>query len=94
MANHKRIVIIKIGQGKTCLNRTGCYMETLKTIVCCTAHFTQTDNQLLNVLANDYHHTGSGNGIFSFYGGYIIRLYAVSYPVLDLKRMGISKALR
>lgn len=69
-------------------------METLKTIVCSTAHFAHTDNQLLEVLANDYNDTGSGNDIFSFYGGYIIRLYAVSHPVLDLKKMGISKALR
>lgn len=69
-------------------------MEILKTVICSTGHFTLSDNELLEELARDNNDSGTGNYILSYKEGYILRLYAIRKPVLDLKSNGVSKALR
>ncbi|MBK5145561.1 hypothetical protein I2494_17925 [Budviciaceae bacterium BWR-B9] len=69
-------------------------METLKTIICSTGHFTLKDNEMLEELARDNNDSGTGNYILSYNYGYMLRLYAIRKPVLDLKSNGISKELR
>ncbi|HEN4996613.1 TPA: hypothetical protein U6I48_002104 [Klebsiella aerogenes] len=63
-------------------------------IQCSTAHITQDDNTLLHALSQQsqayddsewLHYTGSG---------YLIRLDAWAFPVLQLKRRGLSKPCR
>lgn len=63
-------------------------------IQCSTAHITQADNTLLHALSQQskayedaewLHYTGSG---------YLIRLDAWTFPVLQLKRRGLSKPCR
>lgn len=63
-------------------------------IQCSTAHITQDDNTLLHALSQQHqahddtewvHYTGSG---------YLIRLDAWTFPVLQLKRRGLSRPCR
>ncbi|EFC3980927.1 hypothetical protein HB247_004845 [Escherichia coli] len=65
-------------------------LTTLTGIRCSTAHITETDNAWLYSLNDDgetewIHFTGSG---------YLLRTDAWSYPVLRLKRLGLSRTFR
>lgn len=63
-------------------------------IQCSTAHITDTDNQLLHALSQQSQEYGEGEWIFYTGSGYLLRLDAWQYPVLRLKRLGLSKAAR
>lgn len=63
-------------------------------IQCSTAHITDEDNQLLHVLSQQYQEHGDAEWIHYTGSGYLIRLDAWAFPVLHLKRSGLSKACR
>ncbi|NEY29440.1 hypothetical protein G4V03_15035 [Escherichia coli] len=63
-------------------------------IQCSTAHITDEDNQLLHVLYQQYQEHGDAEWIHYTGSGYLIRLDAWAFPVLHLKRSGLSKACR
>ncbi len=63
-------------------------------IQCSTAHITEADNQLLHKLSQQSREYGEGEWIFYTDSGYLLRLDAWQYPVLRLKRLGLSKAVR
>jgi hypothetical protein len=63
-------------------------------IQCSTAHITEADNQLLHKLSQQSQEYGEGEWIFYTGSGYLLRLDAWQYPVLRLKRLGLSKAAR
>ena len=63
-------------------------------IQCSTAHITEADNQLLHALSQQSQDFGEGEWIFYTGSGYLLRLDAWSFPVLRLKRLGLSKAAR
>ena len=63
--------------------------------MCCrTAHLTEEDNSLLYALSHQREDFGESEWIMYTGSGYLIRLYAWSFPVLRLKRLGLSKACR
>lgn len=63
-------------------------------IQCSTAHITEADNRLLYALSQQPQEYGEGEWIFYTGSGYLLRLDAWQYPVLRLKRLGLSKAAR
>lgn len=63
-------------------------------IQCSTAHITEADNQLLHELSQQSHEYGEGEWIFYTGSGYLLRLDAWTFPVLRMKRLGLSKAIR
>ena len=63
-------------------------------IQCSTAHITEEDNSLLYILSHQTTDFGESEWIHFTGTGYLIRLTAWSYPVLRLKRLGLSKACR
>lgn len=63
-------------------------------IQCSTAHITDTDNQLLHALSQQSQEYGEGEWVHYTGSGYLLRLDAWSFPVLRLKRQGLSKAAR
>ncbi|WP_065358416.1 DUF5983 family protein [Kluyvera georgiana] len=63
-------------------------------IQCSTAHITDADNQLLYALSHQAEGYGDAEWIFYTGSGYLLRLDAWQYPVLRLKRLGLSKAAR
>lgn len=66
----------------------------LNGIQCSTAHITPGDNIILDQLSLQ-HHDGSHSDWILYTGyGYLLRLNARLYPVLELKRTGLSKACR
>lgn len=66
----------------------------LKGIQCSTSHISPGDNAILDQLSLQ-HHDGSHSDWVLYTGyGYLLRLNARLYPVLELKRMGLSKACR
>ncbi|EAQ3105371.1 hypothetical protein EX966_21735 [Salmonella enterica subsp. enterica serovar Stanley] len=67
---------------------------SLPGICCCTAHITEEDNHLLFVLSHQYEDFGESEWIHDTGSGYLLRLEAWSFPVLRLKRLGLSKACR
>ena len=60
-------------------------------IRCSTAHITETDNAWLYSLSHQTNDTGESEWIHFTGTGYLLRTDAWSYPVLRLKRLGLSK---
>ncbi|EBR8156148.1 hypothetical protein DOA20_13190 [Salmonella enterica subsp. enterica serovar Newport] len=67
---------------------------SLPGMCCSTAHITEADNNLLFVLSHQYEDSGESEWIMYTGSGYLLRLEAWSFPVLRLKRLGLSKACR
>lgn len=63
-------------------------------IQCSTAHITEADNTLLYKLSHQHEDFGDSEWILYTGSGYLIRLNAWPFPVLRLKRLGLSKACR
>ncbi|HDC2122146.1 TPA: hypothetical protein O7X39_004588 [Salmonella enterica] len=63
-------------------------------IQCSTAHISEADNNLLFTLSHQYEDFGESEWIMYTGSGYLLRLEAWSFPVLRLKRLGLSKACR
>ncbi|MGV5766035.1 DUF5983 family protein [Escherichia coli] len=63
-------------------------------IRCSTAHITETDNTWLYSLSHQTNDTGESEWIHFTGRGYLLRTDALSYPVLHLKRLGLSKTFR
>ncbi|CCQ42341.1 DUF5983 family protein [Yersinia enterocolitica] len=63
-------------------------------IQCSTAHITEEDNALLFTLSHQYEDFGESEWISYTGSGYLLNLGAWSFPVLRLKRLGLSKACR
>lgn len=66
----------------------------LNGIQCSTAHITEADNTLLYTLSHQNEDFGDCEWILYTGSGYLLRLGAWSFPVLRLKRLGLSKACR
>ncbi|MDR6351367.1 DUF5983 family protein [Pantoea sp. SORGH_AS_0659] len=68
---------------------------TRLTGVCCsTAHITSEDNSLLYTLSLQAQEYSDAEWIHFTESGYLIRLDIWSYPLLRLKRLGLSKVCR
>ena len=67
---------------------------TLAGIRCSTAHITATDNTWLYSLSHQTSDFGESEWIHFTGSGYLLRTDAWSYPVLRLKRLGLSKTFR
>ena len=63
-------------------------------IRCSTAHITERDNAWLFSLSHQTNYTGESEWIHFTGSGYLLRIGAWSYPVLRLKRLGLSKTFR
>lgn len=63
-------------------------------IQCSTAHITAEDNSLLFTLSHQHEDFGESEWISYTGSGYLLYLDAWSFPVLRLKRFGVSKACR
>lgn len=63
-------------------------------IECSTAHITENDNALLYDVSQQRMAYGDSEWIHFTGTGYLLRLSAWQYPVLQLKRLGLSKACR
>ena len=63
-------------------------------IQCSTAHITEADNTLLFTLSHQNEDFGDSEWILYTGSGYLLNLGAWSFPVLRLKRLGLSKACR
>lgn len=61
---------------------------------CSTAHITGEDNAILDQTSLQQHDGGDSDWILYTGYGFLLRLNARRYPVLALKRMGMSKACR
>lgn len=66
----------------------------LNGIQCSTAHITCEDNAILDQATLQRHDGGNSDWILYTGYGYLLRLNARLYPVLELKRMGLSKGCR
>ena len=66
----------------------------LNGIQCSTAHITEADNNLLYALSHQHEDFSESEWIHFSGSGYLLRLSAWSFPVLRLKRLGLSKACR
>lgn len=66
----------------------------LKGVCCSTAHITSEDNSLLYTLSHQAQEYSDAEWIHFTGSGYLIRLDAWSYPLLRLKRLGLSKVCR
>lgn len=66
----------------------------LNGIQCSTAHISETDNNLLFALSHQHEDFGDSEWISYTGSGYLIYLDAWQYPVLQLKKRGLSKACR
>ena len=63
-------------------------------IRCSTAHITEKDNAWLYSLSHQTSDFGESEWIHFTGNGYLLRTDAWSYPVLRLKRLGLSKTFR
>ncbi|WP_371973037.1 DUF5983 family protein [Lelliottia nimipressuralis] len=63
-------------------------------IQCSTAHITEADNTLLFTLSHQHEDFGDCEWILYTGSGYLLYLGAWSFPVLRLKRLGLSKTCR
>ncbi|EPC0237601.1 DUF5983 family protein [Escherichia albertii] len=63
-------------------------------IRCSTAHITEEDNAWLYSLSHQTNDTGESEWIHFTGSGYLLRTDAWSYPVLRLKRPGLSRTFR
>ena len=66
----------------------------VNSIQCSTAHITEEDNSLLYALSHQHEDFGESEWISYTGSGYLLYLGAWSFPVLRLKRLGLSKACR
>ncbi|MGK2892971.1 DUF5983 family protein [Klebsiella michiganensis] len=66
----------------------------LNGIQCSTAHITEADSTLLYTLSHQNEDFGDQEWISYTGSGYLLYLGAWSFPVLRLKRLGLSKACR
>lgn len=66
----------------------------LNGIQCSTAHITCEDNAILDQITLQHHDVGDCDWILYTGYGFILRLNARLHPVLELKRLGLSKACR
>ncbi|HFJ4328386.1 TPA: DUF5983 family protein [Serratia liquefaciens] len=66
----------------------------LSGIQCSTAHITDGDNAVLYHASHQQEDYGNGEWIHFSGTGYLLRLNAWQYPVLRLKRLGMSKVSR
>ena len=66
----------------------------LNGIQCSTAHITEEDNALLYKQSHQHEDFSESEWIHFSGTGYLLRLSAWSFPVLRLKRLGLSKACR
>ncbi len=66
----------------------------LNGIQCSTAHISEADNNLLFALSHQHEDFGDSEWISYTGSGYLIYLDAWQYPVLQLKKRGLSKACR
>lgn len=67
---------------------------SLPGICCSTAHITAEDNSLLYTLSHQHEDFGESEWIHFSGSGYLIHLEAWSFPILRLKRLGLSKVCR
>ncbi|MHA6427151.1 DUF5983 family protein [Escherichia coli] len=67
---------------------------TLAGIRCSTVHITEKDNAWLYSLSHQTSDVGESEWIHFTGSGYLLRTDAWSYPVLRLKRLGLSKTFR
>lgn len=63
-------------------------------IQCSTAHITDEDNTSLHELSQQYQDHGDAEWVHYTGSGYLIRLDAWAFPILRLKRRGLSKTCR
>lgn len=63
-------------------------------IQCSTAHITRQDNDILDQTSLQQHDGINSDWILYTGYGYLLRLNTRLYPILELKRMGLSKACR
>ncbi|HHL7015436.1 TPA: DUF5983 family protein [Escherichia coli] len=84
-------VVEDSGQQSTC---TPPPFTILAGIRCSTAHITETDNAWLYSLSHQSSNLGESEWIHFTGSGYLLRTDAWSYPVLRLKRLGLSKTFR
>ncbi|HAI4005990.1 TPA: DUF5983 family protein [Escherichia coli] len=84
-------VVEDSGQQSTC---TPPPLTTLTGIRCSTAHITETDNAWLYSLSHHSSNFGESEWIHFTGSGYLLRTGAWSYPVLRLKRPGLSRTFR
>lgn len=63
-------------------------------IQCSTAHITEEDNTLLRTLSQPHQPYDDAEWIHYTGSGYLIRLDAWAFPILQLKRRGLSKPCR
>ncbi|HBP8878218.1 TPA: hypothetical protein L6676_004628 [Escherichia coli] len=84
-------VVEDSGQQSTC---TPPPFTILAGIRCSTAHITETDNAWLYSLSHQSSNFGESEWIHFTGSGYLLRTDAWSYPVLRLKRLGLSKTFR
>ena len=80
--------------GKVIIESTLPPFTSVPGICCSTAHITAEDNSLLYSLSHQEQDFGESEWIHFSGSGYLLRLEAWSYPVLRLKRLGLSKACR
>ena len=69
-------------------------LTTLTCIRCSTAHITETDNAWLYSLSHQTNDDGESEWIHFTGSGYLLRTGAWSFPVLRLKRLGLSRTFR
>lgn len=79
---------------RTSAERTPSSAAALTGIRCSTAHITETDNAWLYSLSHQTNDFGESEWIHFTGSGYLLRTDAWSYPVLRLKRLGLSKTFR
>ncbi|EMA2753382.1 hypothetical protein U2H75_004166 [Escherichia coli] len=84
-------VVEDSGQQSTC---TPPPFTILAGIRCSTAHITETDNAWLYSLSHQSSNFGESEWIHFTGSGYLLRTDAWSYPVLRLKRQGLSRTFR
>ncbi|WP_089577369.1 DUF5983 family protein [Escherichia coli] len=84
-------VVEDSGQQSTC---TPPPFTILAGIRCSTAHITETDNAWLYSLSHQSSNFGESEWIHFTGSGYLLRTDAWSYPVLRLKRLGLSRTFR
>ena len=66
--------------------------EIYRYVVCSTAHLTEQDGELLHRLSHDRREWGDAAWVHFTGTGYLLRLCAFSYPLLVLKRRGLSRS--
>ncbi|RXX35887.1 hypothetical protein DD566_32660 [Klebsiella pneumoniae] len=79
---------------RTSAERTPSSAAALTGIRCSTAHITATDNAWLYSLSHQTSDFGESEWIHFTGSGYLLRTDAWPYPVLRLKRLGLSKTFR